>query len=82
MHRHDDKLANLDNALVRGRLAHGSDGWLLVPERVVESSPGNDARSALRTLRVTRRATRSYLDRRGLVRPRVEWDQFRKLADG
>jgi hypothetical protein len=48
----------------------------------VEPSPGNDVRSALRTLRVTRRAARSYLERRGLARPRVRWDRFRSLAGG
>ncbi|WP_406078897.1 pyridoxamine 5'-phosphate oxidase family protein [Micromonospora sp. NBC_00858] len=81
VHRHDDRLGNLRNALVKGDLVRDDGGWLLVPQRVVEPSPGNGARAVLRTLRATRRSTRSYLARRGLARPRVQWDQFQNIVD-
>ncbi|PWI15797.1 pyridoxamine 5'-phosphate oxidase [Streptomyces sp. Act143] len=77
VHRHDDRLAGLYNALVRGELRRsGEDGWLLVPHRVIEPSGDGGAR----TLRTARRATNTYLRKRNLDRPKVDWPALKALA--
>ena len=81
VHRHDEKLSGLYNALVRGALSELGEGtWLLRPERVVEPNGNGRPSDALRLLAQTRRATKRYLDRRGLDRPRVPWGEYRRLA--
>ena len=80
VHRHDERLNALRNAVVRGRLTREGDGWLLVPEKVLEPMGSGRPTDALRVLRRTQRATDRYLERRGLTRPPVRWDDFRALA--
>ncbi|GGJ28385.1 pyridoxamine 5'-phosphate oxidase family protein [Streptomyces brasiliensis] len=80
VHRHDEQLNRLSNALVRGELKPADDGWLLVPASVLEPMGSGRGTDGLRLLRRTRRATDRYLERRGLQRPRVQWDLFRPLA--
>lgn len=81
VHRHDEKLSGLYNALVCGRLSAPGDGRrLLVPERVIEPNGTGRARDAVRLLRTTRKATQRYLERRGLDRPTVPWNEYQRLA--
>ncbi|MBO1332181.1 pyridoxamine 5'-phosphate oxidase family protein [Streptomyces sp. VRA16 Mangrove soil] len=80
VHRHDDRLNRMRNTLVRGVLDRSDDGWLLVPDRVLEPMGAGRPSDALRVLRSTRRATDRYLRRRELPRPRVQWDRFREVA--
>ncbi|SDT72581.1 pyridoxamine 5'-phosphate oxidase family protein [Actinoplanes derwentensis] len=81
VHRHDEQLWNLYNASVRGELVADGAGWLLKPERLVE--PGGRHRGGvldqLRIVRETRRATKRYLDQRGLARPVVPWADYRAI---
>ncbi|MFI7499941.1 pyridoxamine 5'-phosphate oxidase family protein [Streptomyces sp. NPDC049687] len=81
VHRHDERLNHMHNALVRGELrGTGSNTWLLVPERVVEPMGSGRPSDALRVLRSTHRATARYLERRGISRPPVQWAEFRDLV--
>ncbi|MFF4397145.1 pyridoxamine 5'-phosphate oxidase family protein [Streptomyces sp. NPDC001480] len=80
VHRHDERLNHMRNTLVRGELRQAGDKWLLVPDTVVEPMGSGRPSDALRVLRRTKRATARYLDRRGLARPRVQWEAFRALA--
>ncbi|MFE3030306.1 pyridoxamine 5'-phosphate oxidase family protein [Streptomyces canus] len=80
VHRHDERINAMRNALVRGRLTRADDGWLLAPEKVLEPMGSGRPTDAIRVLRRTQRATDRYLERRGLSRPPVEWDRFRALA--
>lgn len=80
VHRHDELMNNMHNALVRGRLETAGDRLLLVPEKVVEPMGSGRASDALGVLRRTKRATERYLERRALPRPKVRWDEFRALA--
>ncbi|GLV95549.1 hypothetical protein Slala04_70020 [Streptomyces lavendulae subsp. lavendulae] len=80
VHRHDERLNHMYNALVRGDLRPTDAGWLLVPSTVVEPMGSGRAVDALRVLRRTSRSTDRYLERRGLRRPKVQWDRFRDLA--
>ncbi len=79
VHRHDEHLDGMRNALVRGELRRDRDRWVLVPNRVVEPMGNGQRGGALRVLRDARRSTNRYLERRGLARPRIEWDRFREL---
>lgn len=77
VHRHNDKLAKMSYALVRGRiwrLGTGAD-WFFSPDRVVRPTG-----SPLRTLRDARAASARYLSTRSLPRPAIPWDQYRALA--
>ncbi|MFD9128414.1 pyridoxamine 5'-phosphate oxidase family protein [Kitasatospora sp. NPDC059571] len=80
VHRHDDRLSGMHNALVRGELRSEGERWLLAPGRVVEPAGSGSLRDNLRTLSTARKATARYLDRRSLPRPRVAWDRFADLA--
>ncbi|GAA3199248.1 pyridoxamine 5'-phosphate oxidase family protein [Nonomuraea roseoviolacea] len=80
VHRHDERLAAMHNALVRGELRRDGDGWLFVPVKVVEPAGSGGPLDVIGTLRRARRATRAYLDRRGLPRPKVAWPEFQALA--
>jgi hypothetical protein len=82
VHQHDDQLANLHNALVRGNLADSPAGWVLTPQRLVEPGNGNTVGEQLRTLRRARRSASNYLKHRELSRPKVRWDEFKLVADG
>ncbi|MBB2940551.1 hypothetical protein FB565_000255 [Actinoplanes lutulentus] len=81
VHRHDDKLSNLHSANVRGELVADGGGWLLRPSRLVE--PGQKHRAnVLDPIRIARQCqatTRRYLERRGLARPAIPWDAYRRI---
>lgn len=80
VHRHDERINHMQNALVRGELRETDDGWLLVPAKVVEPMGSGRPSDTMRLLRHTKQATNRYLERRGLERPRVRWDEFKALA--
>ncbi|MFD4505884.1 pyridoxamine 5'-phosphate oxidase family protein [Streptomyces sp. NPDC058457] len=80
VHRHDERLNHMQNALVRGELRESGSGLLLVPAKVVEPMGSGRVSDAVSVLRSTRRATDRYLRRRGLTRPQVDWREFRALA--
>jgi hypothetical protein len=75
VHRHDDKLADLRFALVRGHLTGADDQWSLTPTQVIDP-----ASTALSTIRRTRRSAKNYLHRRGLPRPAIDWAGFTTIA--
>ncbi|WP_221325166.1 pyridoxamine 5'-phosphate oxidase family protein [Actinoplanes sp. L3-i22] len=81
VHRHDEKLAGLHNANIRGILTADEKGWLLLPSKLVE--PGQRSRaSVLDPIRIGRECqatTRRYLDRRNLARPSIPWDAYRAI---
>ncbi|MET0133412.1 MAG: pyridoxamine 5'-phosphate oxidase family protein [Kibdelosporangium sp.] len=72
VHRHNEKLANLRFALVRGEL---SEDMTLAPSVVVDP-----ASSAFRTLKRTRRSAKDYLRSRDLARPGIDWAGFAAIA--
>ncbi|WP_020140846.1 pyridoxamine 5'-phosphate oxidase family protein [Streptomyces sp. 351MFTsu5.1] len=80
VHRHDERLNAMRNAVVRGHLTRTAGGWLLAPEKVLEPMGSGRPTDAIRVLRRTQRATDRYLERRGLTRPPVQWDRFRAVA--
>jgi hypothetical protein len=75
VHRHDDKLADLRFALVRGHLTGEDNKWSLAPTQVIDP-----ASTALATLKRTRRSAKNYLHRRDLPRPTIDWASFTTIA--
>jgi hypothetical protein len=77
MHRHDDKLAKLRCALVKGQISRREEtgDWFFVPGRVV-----NPTGSPLQSLRDARKTAARYLSTRSLSRPAIPWDQYRALV--
>ncbi|MFE4996885.1 pyridoxamine 5'-phosphate oxidase family protein [Streptomyces mirabilis] len=80
VHRHDELLNNMTNTLVRGELRKTGDTWTLIPTKVVEPMGSGRLSDAIKVLRQTRHASDRYLERRGLARPHVRWDEFKELA--
>jgi hypothetical protein len=78
-HSHDEKLWNLRSFVVRGTLARDGAGWFLRPERYVPGADRMGPLTMVRTLRDLRRTARSYLDERGLERPRIPWEEYEAL---
>ena len=77
VHRHNDKLAQVRFALVRGQItpSAAAGDWLFTPDRLVRP-----AGSPLRFLRDSRASAARYLRKRGLERPPVPWPAYRALA--
>ncbi|WP_340383984.1 hypothetical protein U5640_39215 [Streptomyces sp. SS7] len=80
VHRHDERISHMQNALVRGELRRSGQSWLLVPERVVEPMGSGRPTDAFKVLAHTRRATARYPQRRGLGQPPVQWAEFKALV--
>lgn len=85
LHSHDEDLADLRLAACVGRVEEaGQQRTTHVrfrPERVVPvPGDGTTPLAMLRTVRTLRRTARRYLERRGLGRPAVAWEEFAALA--
>ncbi len=77
-HHHDEKLWNLKQIQIKGRLERHADQWVFT---ITEFRP--PPRSQLATLwrlaHDMRVAERRYLDRRGLEMPAVNWEALHAL---
>jgi hypothetical protein len=75
-HRHDERLWNLKSFAVRGMLERDEKGWLMHPEQFIPGAGIGGVLSYVRFLRDGRRTTKRYLQKRGLARPQVPWDEW------
>ncbi len=78
-HRHDEKLWQLKNFVILGRLEGRNQSWVFHPTRFI---PGNGFGGLLGDIRLifkARRTARRYLERRGLPRPEVPWSAIHDL---
>ncbi len=75
-HSHDENLWNLKSFLVRGELGRDARGWKFHPQRFIPGAGIGGPASMLRFLVGSRRTARRYLERRGLPRPRVPWEEI------
>ncbi len=78
-HRHDDRLWKLNSFAVRGQLLEENKGWVIRPELFIPGVGIGGWRSYVRFLVNGRRTTRRYLERRGLPRPKFNWDEWDAL---
>ena len=78
-HVHNELLWNLDSFLVRGRLEKGETGWIFYPEKFLKSGASTNPIEQLRGLFKSRSRAKQYLEKRGLSRPQVPWDDIKAL---
>jgi hypothetical protein len=79
LHGHDDRIDRLRQFGLTGRVTADGRRWILTPERFVPGSVPDTTPALALALPKLRRATRCYLDDRGLSRPRIAWDEFARL---
>lgn len=78
-HRHDENLWNLKSFLVRGVLAREGEDWTFRPERLVPGAGIGGPMSMGRFILASRRSAKRYLEKRGLPRPRIPWEEVEKI---
>ncbi|MEV6489858.1 pyridoxamine 5'-phosphate oxidase family protein [Actinoplanes sp. NPDC051633] len=77
-HSHDDKLDSLKAFVVTGDLEDG----VLTPDRYVSTADRMGPIAMIRMIRELRGTAQRYLDRRGLARPAIRWNEFAELEAG
>lgn len=77
-HYHNEQLWDLKSFLLRGRLEHGEDGWLFYPVKLVAQFVENPV-ELFKNMFKTRKVVKRYLEKRGLERPKIPWDEYKKL---
>ena len=82
-HSHDENLWNLKSFLVRGVLVKDAGGWSLEPGRFIPGLGIGGLPAMIRFFFSSRRRASHYLQKRGLTRPRIPWDEINaaKKAD-
>jgi hypothetical protein len=78
-HKHDEWLWNLQSFVVRGTFAQDDHGWILCPLQFIPGAGIGGLWALVQFVRTGRRTTRRYLDKRGLQRPDIAWDQVEAM---
>jgi hypothetical protein len=77
-HYHDEKLWNIKQLQIRGRLERRACQWVFVSTDF-RRPPASQLGILLRLARDMRRSGKRYLDRRGLEKPTVNWKALTAL---
>lgn len=78
-HAHDEKLWSLKNFNVRGELQSSVVGtWIFRPSQFIEGA-GLSPLSELWQVLKLRAVTNRYLQKRNLPRPKIAWDEIKRL---
>lgn len=81
-HSHNEEIWNLKSAQVLGRIEQSEQGWVFIPERFL-SGMAPSPLDQVQSLRNNQAEAKKYLEKRGLSRPRVPWEEIRALqAEG
>lgn len=80
-HKHDENLWNLKSFVVQGSIYRDESGWLLQPERFIPGMGIGGVKSYLSFVINGRRNTARYLKKRGLKRPKVDWDELAQMME-
>ena len=75
-HSHDENLWNLKGFLVRGVLNKDDGGWSFQPVRFIPGMGIGGLPGMIRFFTRSRRNARRYLEKRGLDRPRIPWNEI------
>lgn len=78
-HKHDENLWNLKSFVVQGSIYRDESGWFLQPERFIPGMGIGGVRSYLSFVVNGRRNTARYLKKRGLKRPKVDWNELAQM---
>jgi hypothetical protein len=75
-HSHDENLWNLESFLVRGVLVKEAGGWSFEPGQFIAGMGIGGLTGMIRLFARSRRNAGRYLEKRGLARPRIPWDEI------
>lgn len=79
-HVHNQLLWDLRSFMIRGTLEPTEgDTWLFRPSRFVPGIGIGGLAGMVRFALAKRRTARRYLESRGLTRPRIDWEQLKRL---
>lgn len=78
-HKHDKNLWNLKSFVVQGSIYRDESGWLLQPDRFIPGMGIGGLKSYPTFVLNGRRNTARYLKKRGLKRPKVDWNELAQM---
>lgn len=78
-HSHDELLWDLKSFMVRGNLQQDEQGWIFQPTQFIPGSGIGGPLEPMKFILQMRRSARQYLEKRGLARPQVQWQGFKKI---
>ena len=80
-HKHDENLWNLKSFVVQGSTYRDETGWLLQPEHFIPGMGIGGVNSYLSFVVNGRWNTSRYLKKRGLRRPKVDWNELAQMME-
>ena len=78
-HSHNELLWDLKSFMVRGNLGKDGQGWVFQPADFIPGSGMGGPFDELKTMRKMRKSAGRYLERRGLARPKVQWQGIKRV---
>jgi len=75
-HSHDERLWNQKSFVISGELETSREGWDFRPLRFIPGMGLNGIWSYWTYITKGRRTAKNYLAKRGLPRPKVDWEAF------
>jgi hypothetical protein len=79
-HKHDEKVWKLSSFVATGQLVGTAGRWRMTPSVFIPGVASSPA-ATIRTVRGCRASAARYLERRGLDRPQVPWQEFHEIAE-
>lgn len=78
-HRHDENLWNLKSFLVRGTLEPDERGLIFRPRQFIPGAGIGGPMGMVSFISGSRRNAHRYLEKRGLPRPRIPWNEINAI---
>lgn len=78
-HSHDEQIWNLKSFGVHGTLEQQGNSWVFKPRRLIAGMGSGGLLGTVKQIFAPRRTAQQYLERRGLPRPKVDWDRMKAL---
>jgi hypothetical protein len=78
-HSHDELLWDLKSFMVRGNLRPDEQGWVFQPTQFIPGTGMGGPLEPMKFILRMRKTAKQYLEKRGLARPQVQWQGFRKI---
>lgn len=78
-HRHDERLGQQKNFIVRGHLHQQQDQYIFDPLKLIYGAGFGGLMSTIKAMQKARADADAYLARHQLERPVVDWEAFKRL---
>jgi hypothetical protein len=78
-HSHNEALWDLKSVQILGELRQTEGKWVFYPERFIAGAGLQGPLDQMRQLFKARADAQRYLEKRGLLRPKVRWDEIEAL---